>query len=1715
MGAGQACAGSTEATRVDFDTRGFQSSGNPNLKTLLQRLAISIGIPLDLLSIPRTKWHAQTSPDGEVLCVVQESRVEMRHGADFDEILGVWTDYREPLPKWTCLCWSQDSQLVAIAKSDGSIIVLDRQAELVLRIPSSVRATGSVFASAATAPPSMNTPASGKGGGSGGAFGRKRSISPISGGGAAGQMGDATESDATSSGVFIQPACFFSFIPHPQSRALDAAAAPAYALLFVSFDCNITILHFEAFDESRDRRGVGWEVRVVRSTSVKHVFAYVSSGCLDAEQHNLVLTGKPTAIDTGDELMASVAIFCIATAHPYIARRKSKSLAVRTVSQSPSMESLQDGGTYSNSNSENGANSSSSSESIDDESDGGEQKKQSALVNGWRILGRLVRFARLAPATRQPAVLHCMTRSPCGTWYAAVSLDGDLVLIRPDNESVLQVKATWTQAELNYAIRGPEYRDMTFDAFMRHLAENGLLDTGTDGGIRQRAVRGLKAGRPAVLTWWSPTWLLVAFEFGAVSMFGVPDGRVVFESGGAEYFDALPTLTAVVGETVEYIIDQEINTLRARVQADQVLSIVHVKGAAEGGGHDEEALLKTFITKSSFSVKKVYSGLVSTLQYFTDTFLWHFDSESRASTRHIHIPLHRYILKRIVKTSPEQLVGRKLEAKDYTTALDIAKRYGLDSHLVYKAQWLDSDVNADTIEAILAHVGDTPWVLLSCIERVGDSVDDERELLEYGISRAETLAGKDTGSLAGECLRVLRYYKTCLVAFTEVYYSSSLNRTAISSDERVPVMAALCPSGNEVFSEAFSIFKDTDAVEMAKKYAAKCEISAVLAIFRHLGTVIPYRYAILDQIPEALSPDVFSDLLPEADSNDEKREYMRVLRGEGAHSISREAQDITTFTQYPIDINAVANWYIARTLAVYKETGLLSLCNSFLRIGMEKGIPSLEGLTMDVDVLARLDTRIPLGRSTFDSLSDFQAMAPSALIELIVSRFSKAQALADAFSGSLIPFIDSLAPRIAIARKEKDDARVELISREQDRLGSDGFDGVAVLVNYILKCTPNAPLSNSAAFIVDALLKWARQSQIESRCAQGNMALLVRFLLSFSYSVADISAQLGIVLEAAVLVDRLTVTLESTLLELGDEIDDVARIRAILAETEASSLGPNLCDELYRRVFSRLDSIEMLRTASGMFNEHVASARILAKYGGTVGMLWFVKSLGDEAQQHSMLIRLVRSGGSVRSERSMSDGDWDALLDDLTSLHGRDGRFGAMALLSTQQLYYEYLAGLLNAGRFRIFKRQLARRQLANALGPNDAEELVVQASAEFYDNSNTGSKADGLMKLAYDCLELVPATQRTNAQKALIDATDFLADSGIVGMNARLPIQVRTLENKLELVWAWLCVNFDEPDRGNTCFKLAEKLQRNERLTPSQVDALHGMLLLASLLDENAHDATECALSDALKLCSTWHDRRRRSDDASGLSHDGNLREFREVVCCKRVDRADVPAWQVCLLLAMLPAPGERHRRVELLNLLLVTCPPPGISLVLEAVDVLRRGNEFERVGDSKAKAGKIGEIHQRIHDGLVQTETVQQSQVDASQITARLDRLLVKHSNVAKTRPRDEHRPADVPQLAVPMMYAPATGRFLDATSLTASELVDAYRSATRSSTWKLSDLNEPNRACIIDAMFQVDVTQGLGYLLTIREVVENFGDHYSLLDRTGINLNTILRRQPLPNN
>ncbi|EPY76052.1 neuroblastoma amplified sequence [Camelus ferus] len=285
-----------------------------------------------------------------------------------------------------------------------------------------------------------------------------------------------------------------------------------------------------------------------------------------------------------------------------------------------------------------------------------------------------------------------MSLSPDGTLLAAIHFSGKLSIWAIPS---LKQQGEWNQNEQEYPVTsfGDQYCDSKIGTYSLKDKESfyPLID----------------------VNWWMDSAVTLARCSGALTVSSVKTLKNLLGKS-CEWFEPSPQVTATH--------DGGFLSLECEIKLAPKRSRLETRGGEEDEGEEDSG------SDHEGSAKARYFGYIKQGLYLV-TEMERF-APPRTRPRTI---TKNYRLVSLRSTSPEELYQRKIESEEYEEALSLAQTYGLDTDLVYQRQWRKSAVNIASIQNYLSKIKKRSWVLHECLERVPETVDAAKELLQYGL----------------------------------------------------------------------------------------------------------------------------------------------------------------------------------------------------------------------------------------------------------------------------------------------------------------------------------------------------------------------------------------------------------------------------------------------------------------------------------------------------------------------------------------------------------------------------------------------------------------------------------------------------------------------------------------------------------------------------------------------------------------------------------------------------------------------------------------------------------------------------------------------------------------------------------------------------------------------------------------------------------------------
>ncbi|KAI0778492.1 Sec39-domain-containing protein [Trametes elegans] len=880
------------------------------------------------------------------------------------------------------------------------------------------------------------------------------------------------------------------------------------------------------------------------------------------------------------------------------------------------------------------------------------------------------------------------------------------------------------------------------------------------------------------------------------------------------------------------------------------------------------------------------------------------------------------------------------------------------------AQWTtlsDNDISLDSVEQVLKPIRNDLWVAAACLDRIVDDATTQKSLLDLGLERTEPAILR-ARSAASHALRLISTaneeaeedeeagtrsdgparHASLVSYFSDETVDARLCRiraVLLERLDRLNTYVEICkdaPAADEGEDEPIDEeweddpwadspaefsqqtapkppgkppiplynFLTTTLVDTACLLASQENFGAIRILHeRHGSTLWPFRFAILDCIPEYTLASEYRDVLPPYDlsTDTELRPLAKPWREEPDFAETPEcilaldesgiAPPIGTFEDDNITLPArpqplssveLSSWYLERIDYVLSSTGMVDAALTLVQHAASQGVPGLDEVGEDLSLIARLVYDAPQAEDSASvdwSLDRWRSMEPADVIRAYL-KHSTEERIAQDIQRLVMPYLFVL------------ESRAERAGHPDPTLAT------RLLYDYIL----DAPLGIVAA-IFEASKPTLPQGQRVIRDDE-DMARLALACLYGSDS-SDEWPTMSRIFECLPAWDAPD--------EGGDEADEAdTTIASLGAFVTPSTARPRATPRDLLIFFKPLPTTSLSR-ALDVLDVHLESGEILARWSVPAPLRWFLQSNSNISEQRARANRMARRANASDDKLDTQE-DWEWLLEDMLKLagSGESGSRSAFCLLSRDDIIRIFFSGLLSTGNFDIAKKLPHSSSVQLSLDQQVIEDICLTCSQEFYDNATSGNYHFGDMKLAYDCLDVPAPSERIMQEKEFIEATSRLCSFNLMSRPGIpiSPIEIRLTKDRLSLVSRVLSSNNDAYKHTEVILDLVHKLGFRGDVV-AEVKTLAMLAETALQLDDfaRAYETSERMVTTVLLLPAP-HD----APDAS------------------RVHAAREVCWLTCFQLGRHPEFPDVARKLALLGRALEFCPAERLPDVLAA---------------------------------------------------------------------------------------------------------------------------------------------------------------------------------------
>ena len=990
--------------------------------------------------------------------------------------------------------------------------------------------------------------------------------------------------------------------------------------------------------------------------------------------------------------------------------------------------------------------------------------------------------------------------------YGVLSLDGSGTLTSwtISQEYGGKAKTSWDSDHLNYFARSKEHSGLSFDEFQKLVKE--YQSNGTSSHLI-----GVVNGRCVSMRFWTKDAILLGYESGAMTVLQIPELVNILGQEPKVFASCLEFTNSGFKAHDEqvFVIEEITRMIRARVVGERWIMMSEQEDKALGEPSEQE------IAQMMGNEGLLFKWIAQLSKYFESKEV----EEHRAKRQKlILVPKRTLSLYRLLRVPPEELPHRKLEAREFASALSIANTYELDTDTIYQYQWqLLTHFSANLVSDLLGKITDKDWVLASCLDTQTDDLDSVRMLLEYGLRLTDGLmddiiarcglsadtkiswiraaaSGEPVSAQASKALqgaeiseqdiRWCQYrwyyfkYLNRLSTYTELMKAEAEvraleeARTMGLRQSQNPMYAPLDPLADDLESRgtrappsltgSYSTFRDVDLAGQACLYAEAEFVQGVRTLFtRHNRETWPWRLAIIGRIPETCPTALYRDLLPRMDSKSvsearwtqdhswrdmdwvEVPEFKKVIFGSADHEmdnylhqqatvveerkaahggseaasldmdlITKEADQILPSPiAFPTPNEVLTDWYIHRALEIDRAAGQMIEARRLVQYGTDNNIQHLESISEDLGILCKLlyeikpQNRSPRARDLWTntildlSLERFSLMDPMQVVQLCLSMSDDTTIVSD-IRHLVLPYLTVIIPK----RWQRHDQNHT--PGQGLPAGLDAQNPMSYLYAYLLSQSPE-----HLAWVGAVVEASKPVYEPEERIISNDMDLSW-LTLSCMYGCRTVH-------EWKVMSNMIVcLPMFEQTEEVDEAVDKVRRAELrkdifLPADGDHSSLVPDRS-----RIPQQLDPLNMypafvkyaptqglMQHALDTLERHLTAAETLARYDLPVRLSWFLENSDSEANQLQMITKMARlaSGGPEKmGERFESDDEWMLLLEDLLRLREDEQGGGVMNLVSEQDIYREYLAGVLSCGSTYFVPNFVLRKWVSGFLNADD-----------------------------------------------------------------------------------------------------------------------------------------------------------------------------------------------------------------------------------------------------------------------------------------------------------------------------------------------------------------------------------------------------------------------------
>lgn len=1160
------------------------------------------------LSPLRSEWHCALSSDGEYLAIAKENKLEIRSiSSNYEDVVAESMLRQDQFPKWRRLCWSPNSKILALSRSDGQIHLFSWHTELLFTLPN-------VCTILHGHKPNVSDEQSGKGIGH---------LEPLSG---------------------------LHFFACPKDRSNLLRRKYTYELLAITFDGKLVcyLVNVEdPYEPPKNPNATNKRKSVfIRKTKTEYAVAYtysfsewhevITCTSLNSESSVLCIGGRGVDIpdvDSGLSNIESISLWDILANEPYLRQLYSSS--------------------------------------------GMSIARHHTTLGFWHTFSSLFYFFGKNSETYLESVASIVAISPNAQFIASSNLMGDIHIWKSNSQREnWELYAFWSREQI-----------------ASHISDKIKAEYSGENESYEKMDKKLPDEQKAIaMVWWDETRIALVFNSGQVILTSTNYLENTLHASNC-FRNCIETTQRT--SSGFFALEKEEFKLKARLVGKKLI-LTRVRQEKS-----EEELTGSFPLSW---VRPVVNGLNFSIYYVTSMFIGQYDPNEMPENWKI-IPTCKYRLVRFKETSSTDLLERKVETLKFGEALDLALKHNLDTDIVYKAMWNDTEVSKESINEILANIKDKSWVLSTCVERVPSNPTAMKELLEYGLKLSDIRSTIDniekrTVILDRPQRQVCKYrmillkYLDRLLTYRELFNALEKERQPTES-----LVETVKSDEWHRFGEDYPLFREANIIVFAMELAYQARFSLLeILIRRNSAELLPFRLAILEQIPETVGPELYEKLLPVCSQSGESaiettwseylspwrsldwvEEYFKPQLGWIEDSQTAEFGSVQPRSiNFPAAQEDLTQWYTKRVFSVDRISGRIDFCQKLMTLGQNKLIAGLESTSNELQWFSEVAYNFFSQKDSAKfavtmRFSEFRDLKMKDLLALFLSDTNEVN-FSHNFSNFVLPYMRKISTDKRSLKENMHEFWYATL-----KLADDHLDCCAIVLSELKDCYSDLGFGAVDLSIFVLACLYGRSKITEIDIAND----FVDLLPSFEHKKVSAKWQIQ------------------------------------------GKLSP-------KNLYTYLHSLDENSVAAYLeiFASHLLALQIFDSYQVPVALNWVLSSESNLELQKEKFVAVLYSAVRLADDKENFDQTISVFLQDIANL--REGFYIFMGI-PEEEISEILISELLNKAHFQMTSKLIRSPPTLFLMSDEKAEQIILAKAMTYLDNADSGSKNNKYIKMAHE----------------------------------------------------------------------------------------------------------------------------------------------------------------------------------------------------------------------------------------------------------------------------------------------------------------------------------------------------------------------------------------------